>query len=63
MNKHPGGEDNTRRLIELAQLPAGASVLDMGAGAGAGVAPSATSKQKRPLKNRGKTKKGGMLWG
>ena len=34
MNKHPGGEENTRRLIELAQLPAGASVLDMGAGAG-----------------------------
>ena len=34
MNKHPGGEEHTRRLIELAQLPSGASVLDMGAGAG-----------------------------
>ena len=34
MNRHPGGEENTRRLIELAGLPAGASVLDMGAGAG-----------------------------
>ncbi len=34
MNKHPGGEETTRRLIERAQLPLGASVLDMGAGAG-----------------------------
>ncbi len=34
MKSHPGGEENTRRLIELAELPAGASVLDMGAGAG-----------------------------
>ena len=34
MNKHPGGEENTRRLIELARLSEGASVLDMGAGAG-----------------------------
>ena len=34
MNRHPGGEENTRRLIELAKLPSGASVLDMGAGAG-----------------------------
>ena len=34
MRSHPGGEAHTRRLIELASLPAGASVLDMGAGAG-----------------------------
>ena len=34
MNRHPGGAENSRRLIELAQLSAGASVLDMGAGAG-----------------------------
>ena len=34
MNAHPGGEEITRRLIELAQLPPCAAVLDMGAGAG-----------------------------
>ena len=34
MNGHPGGEENTRRLLELAALPADASVLDLGAGAG-----------------------------
>ena len=34
MNGHPGGIEHTRRLLELAELPAGASVLDMGAGAG-----------------------------
>ena len=34
MNKHPGGKETTRRLIERAGLPLGASVLDMGAGAG-----------------------------
>ena len=34
MTRHPGGEESSRRLIELAALPAGASVLDMGAGAG-----------------------------
>ena len=34
MNRHPGGEEHTRRLIELARLSAGATVLDMGAGAG-----------------------------
>ena len=34
MNRHPGGEEQTRRLIERAGLCAGASVLDMGAGAG-----------------------------
>ncbi len=38
MNAHPGGEEQTRRLIELAGLPAGASVLDLGAGAGETVA-------------------------
>ena len=34
MKSHPGGLEHTRRLLELAALPAGASVLDMGAGAG-----------------------------
>ena len=34
MNKHPGGEEHTRRMLELARLPAGASVLDLGAGDG-----------------------------
>ena len=34
MRSHPGGEAHTRRLIELARLPEGASVLDLGAGAG-----------------------------
>ena len=34
MRSHPGGEAHTRRMLELAGLPAGASVLDMGAGAG-----------------------------
>ena len=34
MKSHPGGIEHTRRLLELAELPAGASVLDMGAGAG-----------------------------
>ena len=38
MNGHPGGEEHTRRMLELAQLSAGASVLDMGAGAGETVA-------------------------
>lgn len=38
MTRHPGGEENTRRLLSLAALPAGASVLDMGAGAGEAVA-------------------------
>lgn len=34
MNRHPGGEAHTRRMLSVAALPAGASVLDMGAGAG-----------------------------
>ena len=38
MNGHPGGEEHTHRLVELAQLPAGASVLDLGAGAGEALA-------------------------
>lgn len=38
MKSHPGGSEHTRRLIELAELPAGASVLDMGAGAGESLA-------------------------
>ena len=38
MNRHPGGEAHTRRMLELAELPTGASVLDMGAGGGETVA-------------------------
>ena len=34
MRSHPGGEAHTRRMLSLAALPAGASVLDMGTGAG-----------------------------
>ena len=34
MNGHPGGIAHTRRMIALAALPKGASVLDMGAGGG-----------------------------
>ena len=38
MRGHPGGEEHTRRMLELAALPAGASVLDLGAGAGESLA-------------------------
>lgn len=34
MIRHPGGEDHTRRLLELAHFAPGAKVLDMGAGDG-----------------------------
>ena len=34
MNGHPGGQTHTRRMLELAALPRGARILDMGAGAG-----------------------------
>ena len=34
MKYHPGGEEHTRRMIELAGLERGSKVLDMGAGAG-----------------------------
>ena len=34
MNGHPGGKAHTRRMLELAALPRGARILDMGAGAG-----------------------------
>ena len=37
MNGHPGGEEHTCRMLALADLPAGASVLDMGAGGGEAV--------------------------
>jgi len=37
MNGHPGGEAHTRLMITLADLTAGASVLDMGAGSGEAV--------------------------
>ena len=38
MKSHPGGEAHTRRMLELAGLPEGARVLDMGAGAGEALA-------------------------
>ena len=34
MRRHPGGEASTRRMLELAALPPGGRVLDLGAGAG-----------------------------
>ena len=34
MNAHPGGEAHTRHMLELADLPKGAGILDMGAGSG-----------------------------
>ena len=37
MRSHPGGEAHTRRMLELAALPPGARVLDLGAGAGESV--------------------------
>lgn len=37
MNAHPGGEENTRRMIELAALAPCSKVLDMGAGSGEAV--------------------------
>ena len=38
MRSHPGGEEHTRRMLKLAELAPGASVLDLGAGAGEAVA-------------------------
>ena len=38
MNRHPGGVENTRRMVELAGLPKGARIIDLGAGAGESVA-------------------------
>lgn len=38
MKGHPGGEEHTRRLIDLAGLRPGERVLDLGAGAGEAVA-------------------------
>lgn len=38
MNRHPGGAMHTRHMLELAALPDGARILDMGAGAGEAVA-------------------------
>ena len=37
MNGHPGGEEHTRRMLELAAIPAGGRILDLGAGAGESV--------------------------
>ena len=37
MNGHPGGTEHTRRLLELANLPRGARIIDLGAGAGEAV--------------------------
>ncbi len=34
MNGHPGGGAHTRRLLELAELPQGARLIDLGAGKG-----------------------------
>ncbi len=34
MNAHPGGAAHTRRMLELASLPEGCGILDLGAGAG-----------------------------
>ena len=38
MNGHPGGTEHTRHMMDLADLPAGARILDLGAGAGEAVA-------------------------
>ena len=38
MNGHPGGAAHTRRMLALAGLPAGARILDLGAGGGETVA-------------------------
>lgn len=38
VDRHPGGEQHSRHMIELLNLPVGARVLDMGAGAGETVA-------------------------
>ena len=38
MKGHPGGLEHTRHMLDLAELQAGASVLDMGAGAGEALA-------------------------
>ena len=37
MNRHPGGEEHTLHMLELAALPAGSKILDLGAGAGESV--------------------------
>ena len=37
MDRHPGGVDHTLRMLDLAQLPRGGRVLDMGAGDGSAV--------------------------
>ena len=37
MNGHPGGAAHTRRILELAALPAGSRILDLGAGDGQAV--------------------------
>lgn len=37
MKSHPGGEEHTRRMIELAALVPHSKILDMGAGAGEAV--------------------------
>ena len=37
MNGHPGGTEHTCRMLALAELPPGARILDLGAGAGEAV--------------------------
>ena len=38
MNTHPGGSAHTQHMLEIAALPRGAGILDLGAGAGEAVA-------------------------
>ena len=37
MNSHPGGAGHTRQLLDIAALPAGSRILDLGAGDGSTV--------------------------
>ncbi|MBR4209899.1 MAG: class I SAM-dependent methyltransferase [Lachnospiraceae bacterium] len=37
MNSHPGGAEHTRKLLDIAALPAGSRILDLGAGDGSTV--------------------------
>lgn len=38
MNSHPGGQAHTQHMLDVAALPLGARILDLGAGAGEAVA-------------------------
>lgn len=37
MNSHPGGAEHTRKLLDIAALPVGSRILDLGAGDGSTV--------------------------